>query len=554
MFVRPVDRGAATPEGDGVTATTAGVAAPSRALSVGGRRYPVVLPKLRDARLHVAAVTITLHVLGQVGLRFQVSVPQILTAILTCALIDVALTFRARRSFVWPASAMLTGSGVALILRVPTTPPGDHWTFHAWYVFAGVAAFSLLTKYAVRHRGSPVFNPSNVGLVLAFVVLGSSRVEPLDFWWAPLNGWMIAAYAVILIGGAAITRRLRMLAGAVTFWVTLALGIGLLAAMGHCMTARWAFAPVCGFDYWRAIVTSPEVLIFMFFMITDPKTVPRGRVGHVVFCFFVAVASVLLMAPQTTEFWAKVGLLGGLTIVCALRPVLVRVVPERGSADDRLGLYATRIATGGTSGIAGRLLRIGTIAAVTLGLVSGVAAAGLGARGVPVADTADILGRVPHDVDPATMPTITVDQGVLDWNHEISGPGAQAVVLTLVENLELENQALLRADPAILTAVDHGDRLDEMQHRLRDAQASGTTAVERYQIETVHVTLLVPFGKQDGLSLGLESRGTATTETYDAGGHRRARTSAPFASTFVVRRVTGGRWLNVAVLPPKAPG
>ncbi len=45
------------------------------------------------------------------------------------------------------------------------------------------------------------------------------------------------------------------------------------------MTARWAFAPVCGFDFWRVIVTSPEVLIFLFFMITDPKTVPTGRVG-----------------------------------------------------------------------------------------------------------------------------------------------------------------------------------------------------------------------------------------------------------------------------------
>ena len=49
------------------------------------------------------------------------------------------------------------------------------------------------------------------------------------------------------------------------------------------MTARWSFAPVCGFDFWRVIVTSPEVLIFLFFMITDPKTVPAGRVGRVAF-------------------------------------------------------------------------------------------------------------------------------------------------------------------------------------------------------------------------------------------------------------------------------
>ena len=189
---------------------------------------------------------ITIHVLGQVGLHFRVSIPQILAAILTCAVIEIALTFRQSEAFVWPASAMLTGSGVALILRVVGTPPDDPWNTDAWYVFAGVAAFSLLTKYVIKYRGSHVFNPSNIGLVVAFVVLGSTRVEPLDFWWAPLNGWMILAYVVIIGGGLLITRRLQLLALAATFWVTLAVGIGILAASGHCMTTNWAFAPVCG--------------------------------------------------------------------------------------------------------------------------------------------------------------------------------------------------------------------------------------------------------------------------------------------------------------------
>ena len=259
----------------------------SRTLTFGGTSYPLVLPSIRDPRLHVAAVIITVHVLGQVGLHFQVSVPQILAAILTCAVIEVVLTFRQSRSFVWPASAMLTGSGVALIFRVVGTPPDDPWSTYAWYVFAAVAGLSLLTKYVIRYRGSHVFNPSNIGLVVAFVVLGSSRVEPLDFWWAPLNIWMIAAYAVIIAGGLLITRRLHLLALAATFWVALGRRRD-PRRLGHCMTANWAFAPVCGFDFWRVIVTSPEVLIFLFFMITDPKTVPAGRVGRVVFGLLVA--------------------------------------------------------------------------------------------------------------------------------------------------------------------------------------------------------------------------------------------------------------------------
>jgi hypothetical protein len=216
----------------------------ARTLTIRGEPYPLVLPNIRDPRLHVAAVIITIHVLGQVGLGFRVSVPQILAAILTCAIIEVALTFRSSRAFVWPASAMLTGSGVALILRVVGTPANDPWNTYAWPLFAVIAGLSLLSKYVIKYRGSHVFNPSNIGLVVAFVVLGPSVVEPLDFWWAPLNGWMLLAYGVILVGGLLITRRLALLGLAASFWITLAAGLGLLAASGHCMTANWAFSPV----------------------------------------------------------------------------------------------------------------------------------------------------------------------------------------------------------------------------------------------------------------------------------------------------------------------
>ena len=262
----------------------------ARTLAVGGTSYPLVLPNVRDPRLHVAAVIISIHVLGQVALGFRVSVPQILAAILTCAVIEVTLTFRSSRAFVWPASAMLTGSGVALILRVVGTPAGEPWNTDAWYIFAGVAGFSLLSKYVIRYRGSHVFNPSNFGLVVAFIVIGSSRIEPLDFWWGPLDPALFAAYAAIIGGGLLITRRLRLLALAASFWLALVVGIGLLAGSGHCMTANWAFAPVCGTDFWRIVVTSPEVMIFLFFMITDPKTVPAGRVGRVAFGILVAMA------------------------------------------------------------------------------------------------------------------------------------------------------------------------------------------------------------------------------------------------------------------------
>ena len=526
----------------------------SRTLTFGGSSYPLILPSTRDPRLQVAMVIITIHVLGQVGLHFRVSVPQILAAILACAIIEVVLTFRQTRSFVWPASAMLTGSGVALILRVVGTPLNDPWNTDGWYIFAGVAAFALLTKYLIRYRGAHVFNPSNIGLVVAFLVLGSSRVEPLYFWWAPLDVWMVAAYVVIIGGGLLITRRLHLLALAAMFWFTLASGVGILAASGHCMTANWAFEPVCGFDFWRVIVTSPEVLVFLFFMITDPKTVPAGQVGRIVFGVLVGVASTLLLAPQTDEFGAKVGLLAGLVVVCVARPFVDRLVPEPRSAADDIARFASRLLRGGNAGagIVRGAVGLGLIGASVLVVGVGIVAAGTPARGLVVPDATNVLGRTPLQVNPDTFPTISISQGVADFDHTIVGPRAQELVLTLAENLEYENQALLRADGTILQAVDHGDRLLEMQGRLRNALASGTTVVDRYRFDAVRVSLLLPFGRQDGLSLGLDSRGTMIEDTYDAAGNLKSRRSSPFAQTFVIRRATGARWLNVAVLPQGA--
>ena len=51
----------------------------ARTLTIRGASYPLVLPNIRDPRLHVAAVIITIHVLGQIGLGFRVTIPQMRT-------------------------------------------------------------------------------------------------------------------------------------------------------------------------------------------------------------------------------------------------------------------------------------------------------------------------------------------------------------------------------------------------------------------------------------------------------------------------------------------
>ena len=165
------------------------------------------------------------------------------------------------------------------------------------------------------------------------------------------------------------------------------------------------------------------MLIFLFFMITDPKTSPAGRVGRVIFGFLVAVASVLLMAPQTNEFGTKVGLLAGLVVVCAARPVLDRFLPEPKSAADRIGVFARRVAVGrGPHPGVGRVAaRVGLVVAAVFILGAGIVVAGTPARGTVAADTSRAAWRAcPTTSIRGRFPAITVD--VEAWDGSTAAP------------------------------------------------------------------------------------------------------------------------------------
>ena len=300
-----------------------------RGVALRGRTYPIVLPSVRDPRLHLAAVIVSLQILGQVAFDFRLSIAQILVSIGTCAVLEVSIVARRQHALVWPASALLTGNGVAFVLRVPGTEHGDWWSLQGWWIFAGTAALSLLSKYVIRFRGNHLFNPSNFGLVACFLLLGSSRAEPLDFWWGPMSPALVLALAIIVVGGFAILSRLALVGLAVSFWVVFVGLAGVVAAAGHSMTARWHLGPVEGIHLWTILAFSPEILVFLFFMLTDPKTVPAGRPQRLLFGISVACVAALLVAVSPTEFWAKVAVLGALTIVCAVRPLAALLASTR---------------------------------------------------------------------------------------------------------------------------------------------------------------------------------------------------------------------------------
>ena len=442
-------------------------------LTIRGTRYPVLLPTVRDPRLHLAAVIITLQVLGQTAFGFSLSIAQILVAIGTCAVLEVAIAFFRQQVIMWPASALLTGNGVAFILRVPGTPHGDWWSLHGAWIFAATAAVSLLSKHVIRWRGRHIFNPSNFGLVLCFLVLGETRAEPLDFWWGPMSLWLALAIALIVVGGLTILARLRLLAIAVGFWLAFAVGIGVLAASGHSMTARWHLGPISGGAFWWLLVTSPEILIFLFFMITDPMTIPKGRVARLAYAVCVGLLATLLIAPQTTEFASKVAVLAALGLVCAARPLLERLLPTAGSSEDRPSVWARGLA------------RHGRVATGALTLAAAAGFAGLVVvAGSPARPAAATSSSLPGGA-PLPQVTVIATNGI---SARVDPATAGQIARDIVLDLRADADALRLRDPERAAAGAGGAWLADLRQQIGDA-AGRPISVSSYRVSRVGLTL-----------------------------------------------------------------
>jgi Na+-translocating ferredoxin:NAD+ oxidoreductase RnfD subunit len=519
------------------------------------RGHRVVLPSPRDPRIHLSLVTIGIFVIGIGWLNFRVSIAQILVALAACAVVDLALSFRKTGMIIWPASALQTASSTALLLRVEGTPDDDLWSLHGWYYFVGIALFGLLTKLVFRRVGGHVFNPSNIALVLAFLLFGSNRIEPLDLWWGPLDPPMAAAFIIIIGGGLLIGRQLGLIAMGVAFWMTLAVLLGLLTAVDHSITARWALGPITGSHFWWVVMTSPEILIFLFFMITDPKTVPAGRVARVVFGVVVACLGVLLASPWQTEFGFKVGLLTGLTIACVTRPIIERWLPAAKSVTDDPRRWARSLLVGSAARAdARRFLRsagIGATAIVVLGSAIMVA----GVRSTAASNDTVVQPGIIAKTDPATLPRVTVADDIAALSATLATQtGAQDLAAELAFNLEVEREAMRTRDASLLSAIAHGARLEHTQRLIDDLDPASNVVASAYAFHALHLVVVFPGGAQRGANAGLVVDATRSDITYSPQGVELDRSEHPVQLTFALRRTTNGHWQITDTLTPPTDG
>jgi len=543
---------------DAIDVVDSAARAPERTVVVRGRRYPVLLPKVTDPRLHVAAVIVTVQVLGQVVLGFDVSIAQILIAIGTAGVLELVLVAWSRQEIAWPASALLTGNGVALILRTPGTVHGDWWSLNGWPIFVACSGIALLSKYAITVRGRHLFNPSNFGLVVIFLTFGARYADPQDLWWGPWSPALAVTLAVILVGGVTLARRLQLFTVALTFWVTFALGIGVLAAGGHAITARWHVGPLSDWSYWVVFVTSPEIVIFVFFMITDPRTAPIGRVARPTYAAAVGVLAAFLAGFQHTEFATKVSLLAALTIVCGLRPTL-----ERRLADARFTAgQSSLLRPGGGDGTRLRPTASGIALLLVLAMasVAVISAAGSSTRHIraTVATAVDAKvdgGRPSIQLPAGAVPELTVDPELDQIEGGVPRAQARRIARDLTEDLVITGDAVQRGNADLASVATFGSALETVQGQIHAQARAERVSAPTYRIDAGRVVLLKdPVNPQSIPQLGVMVRGQLNVVTR--AGRVKSRVldqqSVPFRAVFLMTEVEG-HYLIGAQLPADTP-
>src|ERR1700712_4854999 len=158
-------------------------------------------------------------------------------------------------------SPLITGLSLSLLVRAD-----------ALWLYAAAAAIAIGSKFVLRVDGKHIWNPAGLAIVVLLLTANGVWISPgqwgTEVWFAALAGFL----AILVLGAA---RRADI---AIFFFASHA---GLLLAR-----AWWLGDPL-------AIplhqLQSGSLLIFTFFMISDPRTSPDSALGRLLFAFAIAV-------------------------------------------------------------------------------------------------------------------------------------------------------------------------------------------------------------------------------------------------------------------------
>jgi hypothetical protein len=220
-----------------------------------------------DNRYIAPAFITCILVVGQISFGFLESYKKTGIAIVVSLIAELILGRIYTGKFPNLASAYISGISVGILVRSPAIWP---------YVVC--ALISIMSKYVLRVKGRHIWNPSNFGIsVLLF--LAPETVAALSIQW---GNYLLPMVVIWILGSVIITRLHR-------FNIT---GTYVACFIIFAFLRSWLTG-----SPWQseiAPLTGPMYQLFIFFMITDPKTTVRSKFWQCVVVAIVAFVEMIL--------------------------------------------------------------------------------------------------------------------------------------------------------------------------------------------------------------------------------------------------------------------
>jgi Na+-transporting NADH:ubiquinone oxidoreductase subunit NqrB len=255
----------------------------------------VVAAELRDARLYQILSLGGLLVFGVARLDLDVRPTLAVAILLTVLATQYAGARLGATPRFDPRSALISGLSLCLLLRTDVL---------ALAIVTAVIAIG--SKFVLRFRGKHVFNPTNFALVAMMLTTGAVWVSPGQWGSGAFFGFLLACAGGLVVNRAS---RSDVTYAFIAFYAAMVLG------------RSWWLGDPLAVPLHR--LQNGALVLFTFFMISDPRTTPDSRAGRILFAFLVAAGAwfVQFRLSRTN------GLLWSLAFWSLAVPLIDRLLP-----------------------------------------------------------------------------------------------------------------------------------------------------------------------------------------------------------------------------------
>ena len=225
-------------------------------------------PKFSLDNRYIAPLFITfILAVGQFGYGILESYQKTAVAIVVAIVAELVLGRIFFGKWLNLASAYISGISCGILIRSPALWP-----------FALASLLSIMSKYVLRVKGRHLWNPSNFG-ICALLFLAPETVAALSVQWGNFKWPLIVIWVL----------------GSIIIWRAKRINISATYVASFFLFA-FVRSYITGDSWWAEVapITGPMYQLFVFFMITDPKTTVKSKKWQCVVVFLVAFVEMLL--------------------------------------------------------------------------------------------------------------------------------------------------------------------------------------------------------------------------------------------------------------------